>query len=134
MDTILSLVMLYAGQYGVDPKLALAVIKTESNFNCNARGAKGEIGLMQLMPAYYPVNEADLYNARTNLKYGIRYLAQMQRDCVHREASSFLVCFNRGLAGGAKVVNPYQDAYYQKVMQVYQSGDANAEDLALQNQ
>lgn len=35
---------------GIDPCLLKAVIWKESRFNANARGTKGEIGLMQVMP------------------------------------------------------------------------------------
>jgi soluble lytic murein transglycosylase len=38
-----------AAQYGVDPALVKAVVWRESRFNPNARGRKGEIGLMQIM-------------------------------------------------------------------------------------
>lgn len=37
-----------ARRYGIEPALVKAVVWQESGFNPNARGAKGEIGLMQL--------------------------------------------------------------------------------------
>jgi soluble lytic murein transglycosylase len=40
-----------ARKYGVDPALVKAVVWRESRFNPNARGAKGEVGLMQIMKA-----------------------------------------------------------------------------------
>ncbi|HMJ89406.1 MAG TPA: lytic transglycosylase domain-containing protein [Candidatus Acidoferrum sp.] len=39
-----------ARKHGVDPALIKAVIWRESRFNPRARGSKGEIGLMQIMP------------------------------------------------------------------------------------
>jgi soluble lytic murein transglycosylase len=39
-----------ARKYGVDPALVKAVIWQESRFDAHARGGKGEIGLMQIMP------------------------------------------------------------------------------------
>jgi soluble lytic murein transglycosylase len=41
----------YAAEFKIEPELALAVVKKESSFDSDARGAAGEIGLMQIMPA-----------------------------------------------------------------------------------
>jgi soluble lytic murein transglycosylase len=37
-------------RYQIDPVFLIAIIKTESSFNPNARGSAGEIGLMQIKP------------------------------------------------------------------------------------
>src|SRR3954447_15212183 len=39
-----------ARKHGIDPALVKAVIWQESRFDADARGGKGEIGLMQIMP------------------------------------------------------------------------------------
>ena len=39
-----------AEKRGLDPELFVRLIQTESNFNPNARGAAGEIGLGQMWP------------------------------------------------------------------------------------
>jgi soluble lytic murein transglycosylase len=42
-----------ARHYGVEPALVKAVVWRESRFNPNRRGAAGEVGLMQLLPATF---------------------------------------------------------------------------------
>jgi membrane-bound lytic murein transglycosylase B len=72
---IASLVGPMARQYGLDPRLVLAVIKTESGFNPLAVSPKGAVGLMQLMPATaqrFAVTNA--FDIRQNLAGGMKYL------------------------------------------------------------
>lgn len=70
--------------YGIDPALIKAVIWKESRFNPNAIGSKGEIGLMQIMPAtakewadaeknkYFIFT--DLFSPEQNIRCGTWYL------------------------------------------------------------
>ena len=44
-----AVILAAAARYGVEPALVKAVVWRESRFNPNARGGKGEIGLMQIM-------------------------------------------------------------------------------------
>lgn len=64
-----------AVQHGVDAKLVLAVVATESNFDANAISRKGAVGAMQLMPTtaarYGVTNRKD---AVQNIDAGIRHL------------------------------------------------------------
>lgn len=70
----------YAKAYGIPVALAHAVIRVESNYQVNARGSAGEIGLMQIKPSTarlmgYTGSARGLYNPETNIKYGMKYLA-----------------------------------------------------------
>lgn len=79
---IRSLIIEYAKQTNyVKPSLALAVAQVESNFNANAVSSKGAIGVMQIMPrtALYEFGVAknSLFNPKTNIKIGIKFLDQL---------------------------------------------------------
>jgi len=64
-----------APSYGIEPRLALAVIAAESNFNAAARSVKNARGLMQLIPGTASrFNVRNPYNVRDNLKGGLSYL------------------------------------------------------------
>lgn len=72
-----SLITQTAIQYGVSPQLAIAVARRESGFNQGARGAAGEIGVFQLMPATAAGLGVDPYDLRQNIRGGVLYLSQM---------------------------------------------------------
>jgi TPR repeat protein len=64
-----------APTYGIDPRLALAVITVESNFDPRARSEKDARGLMQLIPqtaARFRVKDA--FDVRDNIRGGLSYL------------------------------------------------------------
>ncbi len=72
---IADLVMRAAPRFSVDPRLALAVVAAESNFDPDARSNKDARGLMQLIPetaARFNVRNA--YNLADNLRGGLTYL------------------------------------------------------------
>ena len=73
-----SLIARHAAENGVPLPLAYAVVEMESGYNAGATG-RGTIGLMQIKPATargigYSGSSAGLYDAETNLKWGMRYL------------------------------------------------------------
>ena len=80
----------YSELYNVDSNLAIAVIKTESNFKHEAKSHRGAIGLMQLMPdtAKWIAGRLDdkeysvkrLRDPEVNIRYGIWYLSELQEE------------------------------------------------------
>jgi Transglycosylase SLT domain/Sel1 repeat len=71
----LQLVNDLAPKYGVSPRLAIAVIRAESNFDPGARSSKNAQGLMQLIPetsARFNVREP--FDAVENVRGGLAYL------------------------------------------------------------
>lgn len=78
-----------AYQQCVDPMLVLAVVHRESRFDTDARGADGEIGLMQITPGVVAdweritggrlQHDEQLFIPRINLHIGIWYLARALR-------------------------------------------------------
>ncbi len=68
-------------QRGVPPEVADAVAQVESAYNPHAVGTVGEIGLMQVRPTTATMlghsgTIADLLEPSTNIRYGVRYLAE----------------------------------------------------------
>jgi len=66
-----------AARRGLDPALARAVAWIESHGNQDARGAAGEIGVMQLMPATAAELKVNAYDIQENIEGGVRYLSQL---------------------------------------------------------
>jgi hypothetical protein len=72
---IVSVVNELAPEYGIEPRLALAVIAVESNFNASARSSKDAQGLMQLIPGTaLRFNVRRPFDVLDNLRGGLSYL------------------------------------------------------------
>lgn len=64
-----------APRYGIEPRLALAIIAVESNFNAFARSVRDARGVMQLIPetaARFKVRNP--YDVQENVRGGLAYL------------------------------------------------------------
>lgn len=131
-----------AARHGVDPYLAAAVIKCESDWNESARSEAGAVGLMQLMPqtaesiasrglvsaaAYDPDNLTD---ADTNIEYGCAYLGYLEGQLGSQD--EVIAAYNAGLgsvqswkatSGGSIAENiqyPETRYYLQRVNDAYE--------------
>lgn len=85
-------VIKYCRLAGVEPALALSIIQTESSFNPKAYNREGNAyGMMQIVPVYAgktmnkilngrneEPSSKELFDANTNLKYGIHYLGKLE--------------------------------------------------------
>lgn len=89
-----------AAHYRLPPVLAHAVVEIESRFNADAKGADGEVGLMQLMPATARMlghrrSLQDLSDPATNIMLGVKYLAGA-RKLARGDLCSTLIKYRAG--------------------------------------
>ncbi|MBO1907734.1 transglycosylase SLT domain-containing protein [Microvirga sp. 3-52] len=83
-STYLPVIADEAAANGVPPALVDAVVRIESRYDPTAVGSIGEIGLMQVRPKTaallgFQGTSAELAEPRTNLRYGVGYLAKAWR-------------------------------------------------------
>lgn len=119
-----------AERNGLDPKLVLAVIHTESGYYNFARSPVGALGLMQIMPATgemlareagIPWSGPDmLFEPTLNLRLGTRYLAFLHAR--YGDWQRALAAYNWGpgaidrrLAEGETVPVQYTDRIYSRL-------------------
>jgi hypothetical protein len=85
---------------GIDPELAFRLVRGESEFNAHAISKVGAIGLTQLMPGTARqiekgVSREQLFDGRTNLRIGFRYLRSLL-DQYSGNVRLALLAYNRG--------------------------------------
>ena len=119
-----ALIAKHAKAHGVPYKLARAVVTVESGGRVNARGAVGEVGLMQLRPRTargmgYKGKMKDLYNPDTNLAYGMKYLGEAYRRGGKSTCGAILK-YNAGHY--AKKWNPTSRKYCKRVKKLMKKG------------
>jgi len=72
---VAQLIRLLSPQYAIDPRLALAVAATESNFESLARSPRNAFGVMQLIPeTAQRFKVVNLYDPTQNIRGGLAYL------------------------------------------------------------
>ncbi len=120
---VAELVMKIVPQYEIEPRLALAVIATESNFQPDARSPKDARGLMQLISAtasrFKVKNRLDL---KDNVQGGLSYLRWLLAY-YQGQVTLAVAAYNAGEAAVDRYhgVPPYQETrdYVRRVRQLY---------------
>jgi len=121
---IAALVRDIAPQYKVDPALALAIIRAESNFYVSARSPKNAQGLMQLIPetaARFNVKKP--YDPAQNIRGGVAYLRWLLayfRGNVPLVAAAYNA--GEGAVDRYRGIPPYAEtrAYVKRIVTLFQ--------------
>ncbi len=124
---VIGLVNQLAPQYGVSPRLALAVIRAESNFNPGALSNKSAQGLMQLIPdtsARFNVKQP--FDPEQNIRGGLAYLRWL---LAYFEGDVSLVAAAYNAGEGAvnryRGIPPYAETrgYVKRIVSLFQRED-----------
>jgi soluble lytic murein transglycosylase len=119
-----------AAVHRFDPFFLLAVIQTESSFRPDARGADGEIGLMQLMPKTAQwiapragvkwKGEKTLLDPVKNVRIGAAYLSWL-RERFDSHSRLYLAAYNMGATNVNRALDRkvWPKDYPSRVMQHY---------------
>ncbi len=108
-----------APEYGLDPRLVIAVIEVESGFDPRARSPKGAMGLMQLMPqTARRFGVKDPWDPVQNLRGGMAYLRWLL-DRFDGDLALVLAGYNAGEKAVERYrgVPPYRETrrYVQRI-------------------
>ena len=124
---VFELVSKLAPQYGVYPRLALAVIRAESNFNAGAVSPKNAQGLMQLIPetsARFNVKKP--FDPEENIRGGLAYLRWL---LAYFKGNVALVAAAYNAGEGAvnkyRGVPPYEETrgYVKRIVEIFKKDE-----------
>lgn len=112
-----------APRYAVSPRLALAVIAVESNFDAQARSVKNAQGLMQLIPETATrFNVKDAYDVKDNVRGGLAYLRWLLAY-YRGQVSLAAAAYNAGekAVDRHRGIPPYAETrdYVQRIQRLY---------------
>jgi len=118
-------VALLAPRYALEPRLALAIIAVESNFEPTARSPKDARGLMQLIPKTASrFNVGNPYDIKDNLRGGLAYLRWLLAYYKGQVALA-AAAYNAGEAAVDRYrgIPPFPETrdYVQRVLRLYRS-------------
>ncbi len=117
-------------KHGYDPIFLLAVIKTESQFNPNAIGLAGEIGLMQIKPETAEwickkkkikwLGAERLKNPHYNILVGAHYFEYLKKT-LKSQSTRYITAYNMGINNLQRLPadTQYEYPYYEKVITNY---------------
>lgn len=112
----------YSEMYGIDPRLVIALIIAESNFNINATSPKGAMGLGQLMPGTARgLGVSNAYDPQQNIAGCVKLMSGHLSK--YGQLSLALSAYNAGPGAVKKYggVPPYRETqnYVAKVTAIY---------------
>lgn len=121
--------------YGIDYRLALAIMAVESNFQNDAVSPAGARGIMQIRPilassiareAGIPYREvSDLFDPAKNVRLGLHYLSWL--SSIFKSTSEVLLAYNIGHNGAKRRLSRAGDpesSYTRRVMDEYRRNKA----------
>lgn len=111
--------------HGVDPRLALSLVRAESNFDPRALSPKNAQGLMQLIPATAArFGVRDPLDPRQNIEGGLAYLRWLLNRFDH-DVVKAIAAYNagEGAVDRHKGIPPYPEtqAYVERILRFYRS-------------
>jgi soluble lytic murein transglycosylase-like protein len=118
--TVREIIIKAAQFHSVPESLALAIAETESNFNCEAIGKRGEIGLFQLKAttAFYlghSGNPEELKDCVVNAFYGVLHLRKGYELC-GKDIPCTITKHNAGLRAKPRPLSAYNSKVKKKMV------------------
>ncbi|HKV11763.1 MAG TPA: lytic transglycosylase domain-containing protein [Thermoanaerobaculia bacterium] len=122
-----SMIAYHSEAQDLDPRLVMALIQAESNYNSRALSKKGAMGLMQLMPDTAKLlRVSDPFDPDENLRGGTTYLRRMI-DRFSGRLEFAVAAYNAGPGAVEKHggIPPYAETrnYVRKVLALYRGED-----------